>query len=79
MKKQALMDISESRKAMYANKAERLFRGIHEKYQGWLDWIVGRISRYVDVGLEPIVKEMELVYQANNQITDGDKEEEYDE
>lgn len=56
---------------MYRTNAERLFRRIHEKYQGWLDWIIGRISKYVDFGLEPIVKEMELVYRSRGEIGNG--------
>ena len=43
---------------MYATRAQILFRGIHEKYQGWLDWLIGRISTYVDFGLEPYVKKV---------------------
>lgn len=60
MKREALADITDQRRKMYESKAKLMLTDIIDKSESWFHWLLKRIDKYIDVGLEPYVRNVEI-------------------
>lgn len=48
---------------MYESDVKFALNQILQQYQTWFDWLLMRLDRYIDVGLEPYVQNYQIVSQ----------------
>lgn len=57
------MEITDKKREMYESNVKFALNQILEQYQTWFDWLLMRLDRYIDVGLEPYVQNYQIVSQ----------------
>lgn len=46
---------------------------IIDKSESWFHWLLKRIDKYIDVGLEPYVRNVEIAYNEDKELEGTDE------
>lgn len=67
MEQETLASITDERKKKYQNKAKFMLTEMIDRSESWFDWLLKRVDTYLEGGLKPYVKNIQISYQVNQE------------